>query len=89
LAVAAGLSKRTVESIETANRTSVPLGTTLAKLERALGWEDGSALRIVGGGHPRNAPDPLLERVINAWPQLTPEDQVQIAQQAESAARRR
>lgn len=87
LADAAGLSVRTVEIIEAGSRPWRPRDTTQAKIERALGWQPGSVERIVNGGRPRQAADPLLQRVIAAWPQLSGDDQVQMTELVERLAR--
>lgn len=87
LARAAGVSPRTVEVIESGAHSGQPRDTTLAKIEQALGWEPGSAQRIVEGGRPRDAADPLLERVIAAWPQLSGDEQVALAELVERLAR--
>lgn len=89
LADATGLSVRTIQGIETGSRTSRPRDATLARIELALGWQPGSAERIVEGGRARESTDPLLERVIAAWPQLAGDDQVQLAELAERLARGR
>lgn len=89
LAEAAGVSPRTVEIIESASHTGQPRETTLAKIELALGWQPGSAERIVEGGRPREATDPLLQRMISAWPQLSGDEQVYLTEIAERLARGR
>jgi transcriptional regulator with XRE-family HTH domain len=87
LARAAGVSPRTVQAIESGSRSGRPREATLAKIERALGWQPGSAERIVEGGRPRQAADPMLERVLAAWPQLSSDQQARIAAQAERWSR--
>jgi transcriptional regulator with XRE-family HTH domain len=87
LAAAAGLSVRTVETIESGAHTGRPRETTLAKLERALGWQDGSVERILEGGRPRYVTDPLLERVVAVWPQLAGDDQIRVVGLVERLAR--
>lgn len=89
LAAAAGLSPRTVEVIESGKHTGRPRPGTLAKLERALGWAEGSCERIVEGGRPRPAPDPLLERLLAAWPHLSGDQQAELVRLAEKHARPR
>lgn len=88
-AAATGLSKRTIQTIESGSRTGRPRDATLARIELALGWQPGSAQRIVEGGRPRDAVDPLLARVLAAWPQLAGDGQVQLAEAAERMARGR
>jgi transcriptional regulator with XRE-family HTH domain len=87
LARAAGVSVRTVEVIESGAHAGRPRETTLAKLEAALGWADGSAERVVQGGRPRDVADPLLERLLAAWPRLAGEDQARVAELVERLAR--
>jgi transcriptional regulator with XRE-family HTH domain len=77
LAEAAQLSRRTIRSIESAERDRYR-PTTLGKLEGALGWVDGSVDRIVEGRSPRREPDPLLARLLDGWPQLSADQQVVI-----------
>jgi transcriptional regulator with XRE-family HTH domain len=89
LAEASGLSDRTVEILEAGSHTGQPRDTTLAKIEQALGWEPGSADRILAGGQPTDVADPLLARVLAAWPHLTGEQQVRLAEAAERARRAR
>lgn len=89
LAEATGLSPRTIQTIESGSRTGRPRETTLARIERALGWQPGSAERIVEGGRPREATDPLLQRMISAWPQLSGDEQVHLTELAERLARGR
>lgn len=72
---AAGISERVLGDIEKGRRDNIAQ-TTLAGIENALGWETGSALRVVNGGEPRikaggrqdtpaeGAHDPALERVM-------------------------
>lgn len=83
LADVAGLSDRTVEIIESGAHSGTPRPTTLARIEQALGWADGSCLRIVEGGRATNVPDAVLARVLAAWPHLTGEQRIKIARLAE------
>lgn len=46
------VSVRILSDIENGRRTNFDQAT-IASLERALGWETGSALRVVEGGEPR------------------------------------
>ena len=46
-----GISTRILGDIETGRRGNFDR-TTIAALEKALGWEPGSALRIAAGGEP-------------------------------------
>ena len=82
-----GLSPRTIRAIETGKHTGRPRESTLARIELALGWQAGSAERVVEGGRPRDVPDPLLARVIAGWPRLSGDDQARIAGLVERLAR--
>lgn len=73
LAAAAGLSKRTIEDLTAGQRTGYR-ESTLYRLEAALGWEHGSAMRVVGGMKPRREADPGLAVIRDAWPRLSPRD---------------
>jgi hypothetical protein len=83
------VSVRTVEIIESGSHAGRPRETTLAKIEQALGWGPGSMERIVAGGRPRDMADPLLARVLAAWPYLSGEEQVRLVELAERLARGR
>ncbi|SFE55569.1 hypothetical protein SAMN04487819_116106 [Actinopolyspora alba] len=49
LAQAAGIGKRTADSLESGERVSA---TSLYKIETALGWAPGSAEEVISGGEP-------------------------------------
>lgn len=72
LAAAAGLSPRTISSIEGAYQNSYQ-DPTLEALERALGWLPGSVASILMGGEPETVGKPLdkdLAALINVWDKL-------------------
>jgi hypothetical protein len=48
--------------------------TTLYRIEAALGWEHGSARRLVEGSPVQREIDPVFARVRDAWPRLTERD---------------
>jgi transcriptional regulator with XRE-family HTH domain len=73
MARAAGLSVRTIEDI-TAGRRRSYRETTLYRIEAALGWEHGSARRLVEGSPVQREIDPVFARVRDAWPRLTERD---------------
>lgn len=50
-----GMSARIIGDIENGRRTSYS-STTIAKLEQALGWAEGSVADVVAGGSPTMAP---------------------------------
>jgi hypothetical protein len=66
----AGLSKTTMDSIESARATSYA-PATLAALEDALGWQPGSVDRVLRGLSPLMDEDPDLTAVLDVWPQLS------------------
>lgn len=73
LAHAAGLSKRTIEDLKAGRRSSYRESTLFA-VEAALGWEHGSAQRVVEGMRPRREADPGLAAIRDAWPHLSARD---------------
>lgn len=73
LADSAGLSHRTVEELAAGRRTGYR-DSTLYRIEAALGWSHGSALRIVHGGRPIRGQDPALARFVDNWDGLTVRD---------------
>lgn len=87
LAEAAGLSRRTIRSIEAGERDRYR-STTIGKLEGALGWRDESVDRIVQGQSARREPDPLLARLQDGWPQLSADQQVMLVALVEVLNRR-
>lgn len=89
LAGAAHVGLRTVELLEAGTHPGQPRETTLARIEAALGWADGSALAIVGGGQPRGGEDPTFARLRAVWAELTPEQRAKLAQMAENYLRQR
>lgn len=82
----AGLSKTTVDSIESARATSYA-PATLAALEDALGWQVGSVERVLKGLEPHLDEDPDLTAVIDAWPRLSPGSRRMLQILATEAAR--
>lgn len=58
-AKAAGVSVRVIDDLERGLRGNYS-DATLAAVEAALGWEFGSALRVVQGGRPRREVDPYF-----------------------------
>lgn len=86
LARTAGLSKRTIESIEAGSR---PSPATIGKLETALGWRPDSYERIVEGMEPQPVQDAELERLRQMWEQLTDEQRAFIIALAQTLIRQR
>lgn len=70
-AASAGLSSTTIDSIEHARKESYDQGT-IAVLEQALGWQQGSVLRVLAGLEPKPVDDPDLTAIADAWPRLSP-----------------
>ena len=60
---------------------------TLAALEAALGWEAGTARRVVQGGRVRREVDPQLVRLLDAWRALPAEARELLVMMAEQASR--
>lgn len=76
-ASATGLSTTTIDKVEHARQNSYD-PATIAIIEQALGWRDGSIDRIRHGMQPEleddtETTDPDLTRVLDAWSHLTPE----------------
>lgn len=69
-AAAAGLSTSTLDNIEHGRKTSYD-PTTVAALERALGWRSGSVSRVLRGLEPLPDGDPDLTAILDAWPRLS------------------
>lgn len=70
LAAISGLSTSTLDNIEHSRKSSYD-PPTLAALERALRWRDGSIARILNGLEPQAQQDPDLDAIIAAWPKLS------------------
>jgi transcriptional regulator with XRE-family HTH domain len=70
LSAVSGLSTSTLDSIENGRKTSYD-PTTLAALERALGWRTGSVDRILKGLEAQPVEDQDLAAIIAAWPALS------------------
>lgn len=70
LSAVAGLSTSTLDSIENGRKTSYD-PTTLAALERALGWRTGSVDRVLRGLDPLPVEDQDLAAIVAAWPALS------------------
>ena len=71
LAAVSGLSTSTVDSLEHARKSSYD-PATLAALEQALRWKQGSIERVLKGLDPQPQTDPDLDAVVAAWPRLSP-----------------
>ena len=87
-AKAAGVSVRVIDDLERGRRSNYS-DATLATVEAALGWEFGSAKRVVQGGRPRRETDPFLAELVEIWPSLSPDARamlVRLAQYARDAA---
>lgn len=81
-----GLSRSTLDSIEWGRKSSYS-PTTLAALEHALGWRQGSVERVLGGLDPLPETDPDLTALIDAWPRLSPGSRRMLRLLAVEAAR--
>ena len=82
LADATGLSVRLLDDIENGRRRRYK-DYTLAVMEAALGWEPGSCEQVVRGGRPTPVPDLVLARVQAAWPHLSDDARLMLAELAE------
>lgn len=85
---AAGIGERTLGDVEKGRRDNYS-DATLAAIEAALGWEAGSALRIVQGGKVRRDIDPQMVRLLDAWATLGPDARVLMLELIERAAEQR
>lgn len=82
-----GLSTRVLVDIEKGRRSSYR-PTTLSAVEAALGWTEGSCMRVVNGGQPGRIADPQLSRLIRLWPSLSRDTRTALVVTAESMARK-
>lgn len=87
-AAVCGLSIRVVSDIERGRRDNYD-PATLGTIQNCLGWEPGSVERVLNGGKPKVAVDPLLKRLHDAWPHLSTDAQRMLVRQAEDAIRQR
>lgn len=69
-ALASGLSLSTLDNIEHGRKQSYD-PATLAALEHALGWEHGSAERVLSGLDPKQLEDSDLSALVDVWPKLS------------------
>jgi transcriptional regulator with XRE-family HTH domain len=83
-AKAAGVSVRVVDDLERGRRSNYS-AATLAAVEAALGWEFGSAVRVVSGGRPNREMDPYLAQLVDVWPSLSTDARAMLARLAEYA----
>lgn len=81
-AAVTGLSVRTLADLETGARTRYQ-PATLSAVEVALGWTAGSIEEMAYGGRPRRAFDRELTRVVDAWPHLSPDARLMLADLAD------
>ena len=73
---------RVLADLETGARTNY-LESTLAAVEACLGWSPGTCARIVEGGRVRRETDPLMVRLMDAWPLLSPDARAMLVKMAE------
>lgn len=81
---AAGLSRRTIDDLETGRRSTFS-DATLASVEIALGWYPGTCRVLVQGGRIRRDHDARLVRLMELWPRLSPDARSLLVQMAEHA----
>ena len=85
-AAATGVSIRVLADLENgARRNFTP--ETIALVEAALGWESGDADRVRDGLEPNRQHDPGLTRLIDLWPDLSPETRRALVLVAEDSVR--
>lgn len=81
---ACGVSVRELAALENAERENIG-PEVLAAVEVALGWEVGSATRILQGRERRLRMDPRLVRLLDLWPTLSEDAQRLVVEFAERA----
>lgn len=81
-AYATGLSVRLISDLESGRRQNYAHETKLI-IEAALLWEDGSIDRIAAGGQPLPVADGPMQRLLKAWPHLSPDARDMLADLAE------
>jgi len=67
---ATGLSESLIDIIENGRRGNFS-PATMAAIEEALDWADGSFIRVGEGGHPQRMRDADLQRIHRVWPELS------------------
>ena len=80
------MSVRVLGDLERGRRANY-LDSTLAAIEGSLGWAPGSCERIVAGGRPAREMDPMLSRLLDAWPRLSHDARAMLVELAERALR--
>jgi hypothetical protein len=75
---------RVVSDIERGRRANYS-DATLSAIEASLGWDAGSARRMVEGGKVRREFEPALVRLMQIWPDLSPDARAILLQLAEHA----
>lgn len=83
---ASGVSARVLDDLEAGRRDNYQ-DATLAAIEITLGWRAGTCLRVVQGGRVRRDVDLEMSRVLTAWPRLSHDARVMLAELAERSAR--
>jgi hypothetical protein len=72
-AESSGIGQRTVERLENGEQSGYRTGT-IDRLEAAMGWQHGSVDRVLEGGQPQPLPDPIMAKILDAWPHLSRRD---------------
>lgn len=86
LARRSGVGVRTIGRLESGRE---PVGEqSLAAVEAALGWRDGSVLAVLKGGRPRPEVDDDLAAIHEAWPLLNARDRRTVRALAQQLAGR-
>lgn len=81
---ACGLSVRTIEALENGERHNFSV-ETVGAIEMALGWEPGSAQRVLHGLPPVRQVDEHMARLQSFWDQLPTEARRLVVDFAERA----
>lgn len=85
---AAGVSSRVVDDLENGRRNNYS-DATLGAIEATLGWEPGTAQRVVEGLRVKREADPLATRLMDAWQHLSPDARRLLVEIAERVLRDR
>lgn len=82
---ASGVSKRVLDDLETGRRDNYR-ASTIERVEAALGWAPGSIIRTSEGRRPVRQHDEQLQLLLDAWPHLSRDTRIVIADLVTHAA---
>ena len=77
-----GISARVIDDLESGRRGNYS-EATLAAVEVALGWREGTCRRVVSGGRVFREVDPAMARIMLVWPRLSTDAKSMLADLAE------